>query len=408
MKKWYLKLSVLLLGITCLFIGKNVYAFDNDQSVSVQAVNRIGQQARLNEAYPFSTSVNWVSMTQNYVYGGFQYPVNGNEFSYIRALGGSFYSNYEPNKNYHIEIDIFHGRNFYSGQYGQGKVYTPSCSLQVSQGGISNVSCGIEQNTYVGNGIYYDRIVYHFKTSNNTYSNVLWTWQFGEISNNAYILINLLPGSESEDNYIGWSGVYMGYDDDATDQGIGGVISSLDRNNTTQQQTNTILGQIRELISNFKNSVEIGISTITGKLNDIISSIGQTIGSTISNIWSFISSNVLGLDDIDDTLQDFVDSIDDNGIMGDIHDFLLLPVTYLNSIRSANSYCTNLSFTIWNKEIIIPSGCFFWERLDVRQFRTLWNTLFGGAIIFSLGFKYFKVLHNALDPTKDDLGGLQV
>lgn len=417
MKKYIKNLFLMIVVIGFFVVGKNVYAFDVDQQVSVQGFNYASQLYWLPTTTPFEMPSGWVPIQRNYIYGNFMYPRTGtvpNEYSYVRAIQGSFYSDYAPNKNYGIEVVVYHGRNFYAGQYGQGKIYDPYCGLDVSQGSIINMSCDIEQNTYIGTGIYFDRIRYHFKTSNNTYSNVLWTFQFGQITNNGYIMINLLPSNESEDNYFGWDNVYMGYDT-SSDTDIGGIISSLDRNNSTIQQGNTILSQIRQKLYDFKDSFDSKMDTLISNVQSILQNMGQGISGLVQDIKNgvngilqFISNNVLGLDDIDDTLQDFVDSIDDNGIMGDIHDFLLLPIEYLNYIRSTNNYCTDISFTIWNKEIIIPSGCFFWNRQDVGQFKTLWNTLFGGAIIFSLGFKYFKVLHNALDPTKDDLGGLDI
>lgn len=424
MNKCIIKLTALLLGITFLFIGKNVYAFDNDVAITINAVNRYTTGTNyqwVETSQPFETNTNlvgWSSMTRTYIYGGYGWPRPGTAYSYVRALGGSFYAPMEASKNYTIEIVTFHGQDFYAGQAGQGKVYNPTCSLVVDSGAVNNVSCTIEQNTYVSNnGVYYDRIRFYFTSSANQYSNVLYTWQIGNTNTTDYIYINLIPSTISEDNYIGWDNIYFGYGNDSSnDGGIGGVISSLDRNNVTQQQTNTILGQIREKLYDFKDSFDTKMNTLISTAQSILQNMGQSISGFVENIknkvndiYNFFTNTILGLDDIDDVLQDWVDGFDDNVVMQDIHSFLESPIAMLDYIKNPSiNPCFDESFVIFNKTITIPSGCFFWERNDVSTFRDFWNLLFGGYLIIKLGFHYFKILHNAFDPTANDLGGLQV
>ena len=257
-----IKLSVLLVGIMFLFIGKKVYAFDNDQTVSIQGFNMIAHRSWIATTSPFSTSnISWEPLTQNYIYGNFQYPRNTTppEYSYVRALQGSFYSAMQPNKDYTIEIAVFHGQDFYGGQYGQGKQYDNSCSLQVSQGGVRNVACTYEQDTYItSGGIHYDRLRIYFTSSNNSYNSVLYTWQFGQINSTSYILINLLPGSISEDNYFGWDNVYIGYSNEDPDTSVGGKINT----------TNGLLSQIRDKIQQFKDMMERKMNNVISILSD--------------------------------------------------------------------------------------------------------------------------------------------
>ena len=94
----------------------------------------------------------------------------------------------------------------------------------------------------------------------------------------------------------------------------------------------------------------------------------------------------------------------------------------LRLIDNAVSTCSPKSFTLFQQSITLPCGTdLFWEKdfsshssifvhgysgtqlNSIRDnFRLFWNTLFGGAILFALAFKLFKVTQNALDPLSDD------
>ena len=121
------------------------------------------------------------------------------------------------------------------------------------------------------------------------------------------------------------------------------------------------------------------------------------------------------INDINDTLTDSnvtanaqtgifdnIDLFEDNTLSG----IMTAPLTYL---RSIDGTCTPITLTYKSQDITLPCGTtIFWARPDVSTFRTFWNILFGGFIIYRLCFKLFKTINNALDPTKDDVGGVAV
>ena len=76
----------------------------------------------------------------------------------------------------------------------------------------------------------------------------------------------------------------------------------------------------------------------------------------------------------------------------------------LRLVNSLNRQCSPVSFNIFNKDITIPCGdSLFWGRNDVQTFRTLWNVLFGGLIIYRLLVKMFKSIEKMKDPTNDSV-----
>ena len=178
----------------------------------------------------------------------------------------------------------------------------------------------------------------------------------------------------------------------------------------------------RSLLTRFEDFVDNVMSTISSKLSDIKDSIEDiasdvvsglsgfisTVSTGISNIVSFLTNNVLGLNQIGTILDNFLDDIEDIPIVTTIHDFLSLPVNFLSSLNDSSNNCSTLSFTIKNTLVTIPSGCIFWNLQGVATFKSFWNILFGGFLIYKLGFRLMKTLHNALDPQKDDLGGVAV
>ena len=384
-----IKLSIVLVGLFFLCIGTKVYAFDHDQTANVQGVNFVRQSnVWLTDPFP-TTGITYSDMSNpNYIYGGFWAPNNGNtRLSYVRLLNGSFYSEYVASKNYTIEVVFRHSNGIYNGMFGQGKVVDNYCSLTTSYGSANNVSCSYEQNTYISGDNYYDRLRIYFTTSSNNYSSVLYTWQFGQITSNGYILVNTRSATISEDGWIAYNATYIGYDND--DPNSSGIINRLDRNNATQKEANTLLGQIREKINDFKSSMEQKFDSLIGK---------------VQSIYNTLTSESYDITDIDDILG-LGDGEDEGPVSGVIN----APISWLQSFYNNNSAgCGTLSLTMFNTSIRIPYGCFFWDRQDVQSFRAIWQLLFGGFLIYKMAYRVIKQMNNALDPTKDDIGGLEV
>lgn len=148
------------------------------------------------------------------------------------------------------------------------------------------------------------------------------------------------------------------------------------------------------------SSVNIEETQQSTDLTPVIDAQQQTTNS-INNINNNITdSNVTA--DAQTGLFDDITLFEDNTLSG----MMTAPLTYLRNIDGS---CSPVSLTYRNKTISLPCGTtIFWSRPDVSTFRTFWNILFGGFIIYRLSFKLFKTINNALDPTKDDVGGVAV
>lgn len=131
------------------------------------------------------------------------------------------------------------------------------------------------------------------------------------------------------------------------------------------------------------------------------------IKSKLDDLYNFFTDDVLGLDDIDDVLDDFTSNVEDNEIVSFTHSILYSPVNAINSLKNAN-YCNSISVSMFNRSISIPSGCILWERSDVSTARDIWNLIFGGFLIYKFSYRLVKCISDSLDPHKDEIGGLAV
>lgn len=106
---------------------------------------------------------------------------------------------------------------------------------------------------------------------------------------------------------------------------------------------------------------------------------------------------------------------DDNDIFTNIYNIFNFPIKVGSFVLAgANGQCTPISFVIFNKEISLPCGSFFWNRDDVSNFRIFWNLLFGGFLIFKSLIWFIKVLSSVIDPLGDstsialDIGNVNI
>ena len=101
---------------------------------------------------------------------------------------------------------------------------------------------------------------------------------------------------------------------------------------------------------------------------------------------------------------------DENDIFTNLYNIINFPIKVGSFVLAgANGQCSPISFVIFNKEILLPCGSFFWNRSDVSNFRTFWNLLFGGFLIFKSLIWFMKVLSSVIDPLGDSVGiGLDV
>ena len=84
------------------------------------------------------------------------------------------------------------------------------------------------------------------------------------------------------------------------------------------------------------------------------------------------------------------------------------PLTFINSMT--NSCSSNpVTLTLFEKDITLPCGdSIFWGRSDVATFRSIWNVIVGGPIIYMLAIKLFRKVQIALNPDKSEEGGLDL
>lgn len=74
----------------------------------------------------------------------------------------------------------------------------------------------------------------------------------------------------------------------------------------------------------------------------------------------------------------------------------------LKFIEKATDSCSPLTLTAFDTDIELPCGdTLFWNKPEVASFRTVWNTIIGGSILFMILRKVFKVVENAKDPEHD-------
>lgn len=97
-------------------------------------------------------------------------------------------------------------------------------------------------------------------------------------------------------------------------------------------------------------------------------------------------------------------SINNHGLSG----VVLAPV---NFIQSFTNTCQPVTLTLFNKDVPIPCGdTIFWGKSDSRisNFRNIWNVLIGGPIIYALLLSIYRSIHKAMDPDKNEEGGLDL
>lgn len=111
------------------------------------------------------------------------------------------------------------------------------------------------------------------------------------------------------------------------------------------------------------------------------------------------------LDGINDTMNNSdVDMDGANSFFGDFSDtdhggisgVITAPLRFVNKITQT---CSPLSFKVLDANVELPCGnTLFWDKPNVSQFRTIWNILFGGAFLYFMITKLFKVIEGLKNP----------
>lgn len=416
MKKYIKNLFLMIVVIGFFVVGKNVKAFD--YTSGLYWFYWIGP-IDYNTPLYFNNYETWSGTYQQNAFGMTNFQDGRLNRADFILSDQQHYAQYTFQNNTPYKLTIVYamypkGSSLYMQDYNW---YTndPTISVKIRSNNVDYEQANVTQfwdvddttspnYYYLVNTIYFDcittgNLIYITHGANNLVSN------YGH-----YLFVNNTAYSQTvgETSYLGiaWTSV----EEFSQTPDVTGIERQQQKTNQELQKNNSFLKEIRDKLNQFKNSFDEKMDNLISKVQNIIQNMSSGVSGIVSNILSFISNNVLGLDDIDDTIQDFVESFDENEAMQDIHDFLYSPVSLFNTLASPaqGARCQNISTTMFNKTIVIPSGCFFWDRQDVQTFRTFWNWLFGGFLIFKFGLEYFKIIHNALDPTKDDLGGLNV
>lgn len=149
------------------------------------------------------------------------------------------------------------------------------------------------------------------------------------------------------------------------------------------------------------NALNSNINNTNSKLDDVNSKLNDT-NSKLNDTNSKLDDTNKNIKDTNDTLTD--DSTDDKSSFFNnfqtsdygLTSFVTAPV---NFIKSLTTNCEPISLSVLSKNITLPCGnVVFWGRDDVVDFRTFWNFLFVGSILFLLGLRMYKTLESALNP----------
>lgn len=90
---------------------------------------------------------------------------------------------------------------------------------------------------------------------------------------------------------------------------------------------------------------------------------------------------------------DFLGNFNIQNIINTFKDF------FQNTFNSNTTYtCTNLTITIYGKQIIIPCGYSFWSRTDINSFRITWEMVFNCLISVFVIRAIFNEIINIFNP----------
>lgn len=111
----------------------------------------------------------------------------------------------------------------------------------------------------------------------------------------------------------------------------------------------------------------------------------------INNVNDSINNSEVDTSNAEGFFSNFSDT-DHGGIRGVIN----APLKFLKHMTDT---CKPLEFEIYDTKITLPCGdTLFWNKAEVQEFRATWNCIFGGAILYSLVLKLFKVIEGLKNP----------
>lgn len=134
--------------------------------------------------------------------------------------------------------------------------------------------------------------------------------------------------------------------------------------------------------------------TTNGGLFGMLSDFFKSIGDFFGRLFGFIES-----DDVDSENAGGFFSNFDTEDNGGISSVITAPLVF---VRKLTNTCESIKFDVLGANVELPCGdTLFWNKEKVQDLRNLWNIIFGGAFIFILLKKVFKVIENIKDPSSD-------
>lgn len=384
----YYKYFLFIFGIFILmFIPNNVFAAEVEQSKTINSsIGKISLNVLDNQDMPLTES-----NTNMSVGGGNYYYIAGNtatRTSYFRRYFTNMTTNIVNGTSYHVRI-VFLREPSIAFTPINNRCLNNKPSVQINGANASNVSSSItrESSSNVVNGVQlvYDRFDVYF-TANQTSTSL--SISLGELTSCSYMYWNTDLQSQDEHDIIGINGIYV------WNNAVDGGTNEQDMI-AQQKQTNSFLGSILQKISDFQTMVHNLLEDIKEKIDNFKNMVQQKF----NDLLDFLTDTSLD----SDTIEDFFDSITPYE-----NSSVAYPITSLLSfLGGTHTICSPITLTTWNTSFQIPCGTtLFWSRSDVSNFRYIWCIIVGGGIVFSLGVKLFKVVQNAVNPKKDDLGGV--
>ena len=395
----YLKYLFFLFFIFVFLATPKVFAAEVEQAKTINSsIGKFSQNILDDADMPLD-----VSNSNMTVGGGNYYYLGGNtaqRTSYFRRYFTNLTTNIVNGTSYHVRI-VFLREPSISFSPINNRCLDNKASVQINGTNASNVSGSItrESSSNVVNGVQlvYDRFDIYF-TANVTSNNL--SISLGELTSCSFMYWNSELASQDEHDIIGVNGIYVW--NNAVNSGTNeqDMIAQ-------QKQSNTFLGSIQQKISDFQTMVHNLLEDIKEKIDDFKNSFVQHITNfkysmeqRIDDLKNFFSGSSIDENDV----NDFFDSLEfyDNDSLGGV---ITAPVNFITHLGT-NS-CSPITLYAWDSPLTIPCGdTLFWSRTGYVW--SLWSIVFGGVIIYRLAYKLFKVVNDAVDPTKDDIGGLEV
>lgn len=133
-----------------------------------------------------------------------------------------------------------------------------------------------------------------------------------------------------------------------------------------------------------------GEQICTNKMDETNNKLDETNGK-LDDLNDNITNSDIDMGGANSFFGDFSDT-DHGGISG----VVTAPLRFINKLTAT---CNPLELDVLGSNVKLPCGnTLFWDKPEVANFRTIWNVLFGGAILYALMSKLFKVIEGLKNP----------